>query len=271
MLQLKYLNPLNYFKYVMYRLIALRIRYGAPMKVTAYALSEKINFIVSSYKEYWMRAKLSYTAEKSTMNWIENHIGNNDTVYDIGANVGAYSLLIGRKMLSGDGVLYSFEPESSNYYSLNRNIIANQLSNKVKAFCLGFDKSLGAEQFFVSSTVPGSATHSLGKAESEGVAFAPKHVQGIIAMSLDEFVELEGVSFPNHIKIDVDGNEGIIVNNAKKTLSDSRLKTLVIEISENVSHGEIERAITELGFSEVEKEIWPGTTHGQITNTLYTK
>ena len=191
-----------------------------------------------------MRAKLSYISEQTTMNWIESQIKQNDVVFDIGANVGAYSLLIGKKLVGGGSVL-AFEPESSNFYSLNRNIIANDLS--------------------------GSATHSVGKAESEMVQFKPEHVQGILTFSLDQFVEMDRVPFPNHFKIDVDGNEGLIIEHSSKTLSDPRLKSLVIEISENISLGKIEKTIESHGFQVFEKEEWKTEKHGTVNNILYLK
>ena len=270
MSKIKYLNPANYIRYANNRLISLRIRYGSPMIVVSEALGERINFIVASQKEYFLRAKLSYVREKTTMSWIENHIKPGDVVYDIGSNVGAYSLLIGKK-LAGEGKVIAFEPESSNYYSLNRNIVANQLSDTVIGLCMGFDSALKVEKFFLSSIIPGSATHSVGKPESEGVKFTPEHVQGVLTMSLDQFVKLDDVPFPDHIKIDVDGNEGLIIENAPKTLSDPRVKTLVIEIAENVSHGIIEKKIESYGFQALEREKYPETKHGVIHNILYKK
>ena len=88
-------------------------------------------------------------------------------------------------------------------------------------------------------------------------------------MSLDQFVKLDDVPFPDHIKIDVDGNEGLIIENAPKTLSDPRVKTLVIEIAENVSHGIIEKKIESYGFQALEREKYPETKHGVIHNVLY--
>ena len=123
----------------------------------------------------------------------------------------------------------------------------------------------------MSSVVPGSATHAVGKAESEAVEFVPLHKQGILVCSLDKFVLIPGVPFPNHIKIDVDGNERLIIENALNTLADPRLKSLAIEISENISHGQIERLIESKGFSVVEREEWESEKHGKINNIIYVR
>lgn len=44
--------------------------------------------------------------------------------------------------------MIAFEPESSNYYSLNRNIVVNKLLDAVTGLCMGFDSTLKMEIFF---------------------------------------------------------------------------------------------------------------------------
>lgn len=82
---------------------------------------------------------------------------------------------------------------------------------------------------------------------------------------------MDRIPIPNHIKIDFDGSEGLIVDHSSKTLSDPRLKSLVIEISENISHGRVEKIIESYGFQVLEKEEWKTDRHGTINNILYVK
>ena len=49
--------------------------------------------------------------------------------------------------------------------------------------------------------------------------------------------------FPNHIKIDVDGNEPLIVKGMKDTLKDKRLKSVLIELSDNISEKDTKEII----------------------------
>jgi len=263
-------NPKKYVRYAQTKWASLNFRVGRSFVTTTSALGKKIHFQVSSYKEYHMRARLSYVAEKSTMNWIEHFIGPNDIVYDIGANVGAYSLLIGKIMRDhqGKGKVFAFEPESANFYSLNRNIIINKLSDQIIPIPLAFGDRLKLGQFFLSSNVPGSATHGLDEPKSEGIPFEPTHKQGIIAMPLNEFIRLETVDFPNHIKIDVDGLEKTIVENMNDVLADQRLKTVIIEIAELLSKGRIEKMIELHGFHEEDKE-FVGSNGQRIFNKLF--
>ena len=90
-----------------------------------------------------------------------------------------------------------------------------------------------------------------------------------MAISLDEFVRLSDVKFPNHIKIDVDGLEGIIVENMKNIMNDVRLKSLIIEIAVNLSKGRIEKEIKKYGFKEKFREILD--PKGETKNILIIK
>ena len=108
----------------------------------------------------------------------------------------------------------------------------------------------------MSSIVSGSALHSLDAPQRGSDGFQTKHTQGVIAISLDEFVKLENVQFPNHIKIDVDGLESIIVDNMHGLLADLRLKTINIELDEHTSYDKVQQIIKSHGFKgENEEEL----------------
>jgi FkbM family methyltransferase len=266
----KYFQPHRYVKWFRDKKIFFLISQNQPLVLTSFALGEKVKFSISSRKEYILRYLQSYTSEKSTMHWIERTVDRNDIVWDIGANVGAYSLLLGKlvKPIKHKGKIFSFEPESANFYSLNRNIQLNKLSDRVIAIPLAFGKKFKMGEFFLSSNEPGSATHGLNKPESDGIRFEASHCQGIISMSVDQFVSLENTSFPNHIKIDVDGLENEIIDGMKETLKDLRLKSIIIEIAVELSKGIIESKLLENGFKIVVQEEWDSKS-GVIKNILF--
>jgi FkbM family methyltransferase len=145
------------------------------------------------------------------------------------------------------------------------------LSDYVIAVPLAFGNQLKLGQFYLSSNIPGSATHGLDEAKSEGKSFEPTHKQGVLAMSLDDFVRLENVAFPNHIKIDVDGLEKTIVENMANVLADPRLKSVIIEIAETVSHGSIEHTIKSHGFREEYRETVGATEEERVFNILFVR
>lgn len=76
---------------------------------------------------------------------------------------------------------------------------------------------------------------------------------GIVALTADDLGDF-GLPSPNHIKIDVDGLELGIVENMPKLLSNSSLRSIVIEISNKISKGRVEEKILSNGFKEVFRE-----------------
>jgi len=172
------------------------------------------------------RAQTILTKEPETLEWIGT-FKDADILWDIGANVGVYSLYAATK---GHTVL-SFEPSPSNYYLLSRNIEINKLDNKILAYCIAFNDITKLDVFFMANTELGGALNSFGEATDwQGNPFTPSLKQAMVGFSVDEFIEYFKPLFPNHIKLDVDGIEDKIVKGAKKTLADKRLKSVLIEL-----------------------------------------
>ena len=96
-------------------------------------------------------------------------------VYD----VGAYSLLLGKVVSNGAGVIYSSEPEALNCSALNENIVLNGLTDKVVAYAIGLGDRTRIGSFFLSSTIAGSSLHSIDRPVSDGQTFPSQHMQGV--------------------------------------------------------------------------------------------
>ena len=191
------------------------------------------------------------------MHWLRVLVDPNDVVYDIGANVGAYSLYAGNIVSGGNGQVFAFEPAFTNFPSLCRNIEINRLNKTIIPYPLAFGEATNEGKLFLRSTVTGDAMHGLLQPESEGNAFDSKFTQGVYITSIDEFSSNSDILFPNHIKIDVDGSEQKILSGMKSVLIDKRLQSIMIEINSDISGGEIERTIVSSGLKEVMVEQWP--------------
>ena len=268
MVNSKYLKPRTYIRKVRLIIARILLRLGIPLTNSVEIDGFVIKFLATSFVEYFLRAEESYVREKVTMYWIRNYINPDDVVYDVGANVGAYSLLIGKIVEDGKGRVYAIEPESSNYSALNKNIALNLLTDKVVAYSFAFGDSRRASKFYLSSGIPGSSLHSIDKPESDRNVFVPYHIQGVLLESMDEFVCQKDIEFPNHIKIDVDGVEKMIIRNMSSVLADKRLKSLMIEIETILSGGLIEEVLDQHGFEEIMREQWGDRT---IFNVLYAR
>ena len=179
--------------------------------------------------ELW-RAQTYTTKEPDTLAWIDSFLRKGDVFYDVGANIGQYSLYAAKR-LKGDCRVLAFEPEALNYAKLNKNIVLNGLSEAITAYCLAITDRSALDVFYVKAFSPGASLHALGQPIGQGEKpFPPSHMQGMMGVSLDDLVGRFSLPFPNHIKIDVDGIEDLIVQGARRTLADPRLKSVLIEV-----------------------------------------
>lgn len=178
--------------------------------------------------ELW-RASTYETKEPDTMDWIRTHV-RSGVLYDVGANIGQYSLYAAK--LRGDALeVLAFEPEALNHAKLVRNVVLNGLSGRVLPHCMAISGSTRLGRFYTKTFAPGAALHAFARPVTQGdVPFEPRSVQGVLSVSLDDLTGRFGAPFPRHIKIDVDGIEEEIVCGAERTLADRRLESVLVEV-----------------------------------------
>jgi FkbM family methyltransferase len=159
---------------------------------------------------------------------------------DIGANVGMYTVLAA---VTRECRVFSFEPESQNFALLNRNILANDLSQRVTAFPIALSDEAGLSRLHLSEFAWGMSSHSLGvdvdhNLRARDILFA----QGCVAARLDDLITQGSVPQPTRIKIDVDGFEHKVVAGAARTLQRPEVHSVLIEINHGITE---HRAIVE--------------------------
>jgi FkbM family methyltransferase len=71
-----------------------------------------------------------FIKEPQTCEWIKSEVKAGQVFYDIGANIGIYSILAA-KYVGGLGRVYAFEPHNANFSRLLDNIAANGLGEIV--------------------------------------------------------------------------------------------------------------------------------------------
>lgn len=176
------------------------------------------------------RAETFHEKEPETLEWIDG-FAPGEVLVDVGANVGLYTLYAAAR----GAKVFAFEPESQNYALLNRNIYLNALGDSITALnvALADGDTLGALN--LPRFLTGSALNNFGdNLDWKREKYQPAFRQGVLGFSLDSFVARYPEAFPNHLKIDVDGAEIKVVEGAAKTLRDPRLKSLLIELNEDL-------------------------------------
>ena len=192
------------------------------------------------------RVESLFSKEPDTIEWIGG-FAEGDTLLDIGANVGMYSVFAAR---TRGARVFAFEPESQNYAILNRNIHMNGLAGLVSAYCAALSDRPGFSQLHLSTLEPGGSCHSYGAPlDHNNQPTGSRFAQGCIATTVDDVVAAEAMPVPAHVKIDVDGLEHKVIAGAAKTLADQRVRSVLIEINTALDeHWEIVDAMLALGF-----------------------
>jgi FkbM family methyltransferase len=212
---------------------------------------KELAFAVVNEMTAW-RAHTLMTKEPGTVAWLEE-MKAGEVLVDIGANVGMYAL----SAAAFFGVrVFAFEPESQNYAVLNRNIHDNRLDGSVAAFCVALSDETRFDRLFLSDFMPGGSCHNFG--EPVGPDLRPMKAafrQGCFATTLDALIQQGALPVPQHIKIDVDGNEHKVIRGAAKALRDPALRSVLVEINTNLEeHWTVVDTLLEQGFDYSREE-----------------
>ena len=172
------------------------------------------------------------TKEVETLDWIDRSFQKNDTLFDIGANIGQYSIYAA---LRHPGIrILAFEPEYSNAHLLRDNVTSNGLEHQIEIYSIALSNHCGLSRLHLQDLTPGAAllTESKGTLQMTRTNHKVIAREGIYAMTMDAFCAEIGRT-PQCIKIDVDGTEVEILEGAFNTLRLPQLRTLLIEMPDN--------------------------------------
>lgn len=171
------------------------------------------------------RAKTFLTKEPETVRWILREFRAGDIFFDIGANIGLYSLLAAAS--NPGGTVVAIEPMAANLARLCENVAVNEFAN-VKPYCTAVSATAGFGKMNLASFEPGSSMHSWADGTMTR-RFGERVVMrvGVVTSTVDMLAAEAGT--PNLIKIDVDGTEEEILAGAASVLREPALRSVLIE------------------------------------------
>jgi FkbM family methyltransferase len=179
--------------------------------------------------------------ERSTVQTLEKLVKPGDIVFDIGANIGAHTLGLARSA-GANGRVFAIEPTDFAFRKLNCNLALNP---ELKACTLAQQIFLAAEP---SAPMEQEIYASWPLEGNDPVH--PKHrgrlatTSTAVVDTLDRFVERQGITRLNLIKLDVDGHELPVLQGGLNVLRKFR-PILVMEMSPYV-HAENNHSFAEL-------------------------
>mgnify|MGYP000135495157 CR=1 FL=1 len=206
---------------------------------------------------YW-RAKHTFNLEKETNDWIKS-FKQSDIFFDVGANVGLYSIMASKLMKIKT---YAFEPDLMNARILYENIIKNNVSNLVTILPLALADYNYCADLYLKTVSYGDALHNLDS-KNQNIDSDHEAKVSIPAFSIDSIISILSLDKPTKLKIDVDGIEIRILKGAKEALV--TVDEIIVEWSRSKKDSsEILEYLENLGF----KLIWESNPHNTYIDTV---
>jgi FkbM family methyltransferase len=191
----------------------------------------RYSFRCETRLEVW-RAMTLLTKEEGTVQWIRSQVNVGNVFYDIGANIGLYTLLAGKRV-GEEGMVYAFEPHVANVCSLLHNVSCNGLNRSVKVMSCALNDKEGFFDFNYNSWVSGSSMSQLNdNRDDSGREFQPVCSEFKFATTIDKLIINGVIKPPTHIKIDVDGNELLVLKGMQELMS-SKTRPAFIQVEIN--------------------------------------
>ncbi|MBW4509247.1 MAG: FkbM family methyltransferase [Scytonematopsis contorta HA4267-MV1] len=194
-----------------------------------YSIFQKVNNIDSYF----------FNTETTEQLLLSKLIRPGMTVFDVGANIGDYSILLS-KLVRDSGKVYSFEPTSNIFNQLQQRLSQSKCNN-VNAFSFAI-YSENTQIEFNQFPEEYSAWNSLGKPEMLNPNGSGEYVpivnsEIVKAISLDSFCEEHDIKTIDYLKIDVEGAESDVLQGTTKLLSKKAIQFIQFEISQKMLEG----------------------------------
>lgn len=177
--------------------------------------------------------------EKNIIADLLNEVNEDDTVYDIGANTGLYTIFAAHKCKNGDVV--AFEPYQPNIETLKDNLSYNDLRN-VDVVDVALSDSTGEVEFSQPDN------YEVGYGSSSISAYDTANSITVPTTRGDELITCGEIPKPNVVKIDVEGAEQLVVDGLKDGLKSPSCRLLYCEVHLPRKDG-LRPSITDFGSS----------------------
>lgn len=197
----------------------------------------RIKLDMQGEKDYWLG-----TYETDLQTALAEFVKPGLITFDIGANVGYISLLLG-SLVGPEGQVFCFEALPGNVERLKANINLNPKLSSFTVIPKAVTDKKGDVEFLVhESDDMGKAAGSAGRdADYENTIKVP-------SISLDEFVYSENNPAPNLIKLDIEGGEVLALPGMTRLLKEAR-PLMLVELHGPESAQAVWEGLTAAGYT----------------------
>ncbi|MFL5466589.1 MAG: FkbM family methyltransferase [Gemmatimonadaceae bacterium] len=154
---------------------------------------------------------------------VERSAGNNPVFFDVGANVGDWTLAllrVARELQTSRVSIHAFEPCAGTRQTLSDTIKRNDTDGVVKIVPLAMSNAGGLRSFYVIGA--GAGRNSLYPNEA-------RSVEQVEAATLDDYCTRNNVARIALVKVDTEGHDMSVIEGAKRLLTERRIDVLQFE------------------------------------------
>lgn len=192
-----------------------------------------IRFVLYSWDRPNLPHLVRRTSDVAEFQAIPRLVQPGDIAFDVGANLGLYSVLLSR-LCGPAGRVWAFEPVPDTYWRLRETLALNRCDNVIpvqRAICEkdGIARmNLFDPQFSEWNTL-GTPTMRA----KDGSLVSPSRSVEVPAHTLDQFCDAQRIERINFLKVDVEGFELSVFTGAKRLLHEHRVDYICFEISKD--------------------------------------
>jgi len=165
--------------------------------------------------------------ETDEINRLISFIDKNDIIFDIGANIGWYSMLFSKKATSGE--IHAFEPTPKTLKRLQSNCKLNNTKNII-INNLAISNKIGKIKLYSCIT----NTHGNSIKLQENIKNTKYEEYLIDSITIDSYISKNKIKKLDLIKCDIEGAELLMLKGAKECLKKFK-PILQLEVSDNLT------------------------------------
>lgn len=182
---------------------------GKPIDIEVSEVSFRLKPTGAVAADKWTKRSFEFQELRFILDMLEPGM----TFFDLGANVGLFSIPAAKKV--GGGLVYAFEPCSWTYELLRKNVSLNSIEN-VRTYRLALGDYTGEAVMHLYNR--GRDGHNtIGKP----INMIDKVIgqETVAVMTLDDFIESNGISRIDVMKVDIEGCELLMFRGAQELLA----------------------------------------------------
>jgi FkbM family methyltransferase len=159
--------------------------------------------------------------EPEETRWIKQYIQPGMVVFDVGANIGYYSVIMS-KLIGPNGMIHSFEAATAAFNRLKEHINVNHCKNTIIYHSAISDRNGQCIIYCADNANTGESSLK----SFDGF----KKKETVSCFTLDSYIEKKNINKVDFIKVDVEGAEMLVIDGAMSLLKRHR-PTIMLEIN----------------------------------------